>query len=544
MASEVKMTAIVDVEDRTKAGLESAKKGIGGLQDSINSLQPTFKSMAVAGGIAFGAISAIAISSLKASSEAEAQMAKFDTTLKNIANTTITVDTGMKRTISTIKLTATETQAVNLAIREQENNLKKLNKAHADGKIKGTDYSIATEKIKNQIVQLNEKLGETDTKTEAITKTIKITADQVDKARVKFLETAKAVTKLGFDDEDASVSMAKLFQRTGDVTKALELNQLAMDLARAKSIDLETATTLVGQVLSGNGKVLKQYGIDIKDSATPLEALGELHDKVKGQALAFSETTAGAMARVKVETDNLRESVGDALAPAFVKLIQTVEPVLLRFTEWMAQNPETVSQILLIGGAVSGLVLVLGTLGIALPGIISGVGMLGTAMLFLANNPLVILVAGLVFFAQKFGELIALTGSFSNAISAMGDTIIAWWKGTGEWIVKQFERLANVMERIGLSSGASSGGVAGSVNVGSLLMSGAKKLLNINDGIVQNGQIISTHPEDTIFAMKDPSKMGGGGNININISGAVLTEEVARIMGDMLIEKLRFQLKF
>lgn len=67
--------------------------------------------------------------------------------------------------------------------------------------------------------------------------------------------------------------MAKLLQRTGSLTEATKLNAVAMDLARAKNMDLATATTLVGQVLSGNGKVLKQYGIDIKDTASPLEAL-------------------------------------------------------------------------------------------------------------------------------------------------------------------------------------------------------------------------------------------------------------------------------
>lgn len=53
--------------------------------------------------------------------------------------------------------------------------------------------------------------------------------------------------------------MAKLLQRTGSLTEATKLNAVAMDLARAKNMDLATATTLVGQVLSGNGKVLKQY---------------------------------------------------------------------------------------------------------------------------------------------------------------------------------------------------------------------------------------------------------------------------------------------
>lgn len=104
--------------------------------------------------------------------------------------------------------------------------------------------------------------------------------------------------------------MAKFYQRTKDVTEATRLNAIAMDLARAKNIGLADASNLVGQVLSGNGKLLKQYGIDIDDTKTPLEALGELHTKVKGQAEAFANTYAGRMEILNVQMGNLKESLG------------------------------------------------------------------------------------------------------------------------------------------------------------------------------------------------------------------------------------------
>ncbi len=39
----------------------------------------------------------------------------------------------------------------------------------------------------------------------------------------------------------------------------------------------------------------------------------------------------------------------------------------------------------------------------------------------------------------------------------------------------------------------------------------------INDGIVQNGKIITTHPDDYLIATKDPSSLGGKANIAINV---------------------------
>ena len=147
------------------------------------------------------------------------------------------------------------------------------------------------------------------------------------------LKAADAAIKLGFDDEDAAQSIAKLYQRTGDLTKATQLNALAMDLSRAKNIGLLEATTLVGQVLSGNGKILKQYGIEINDSLPPLEALGALQKQVAGQADAFSKTFEGQMTVLSLQFQNIKETIGQALITALLPFIQ-------QFTAWL-NDPKT-----------------------------------------------------------------------------------------------------------------------------------------------------------------------------------------------------------
>jgi tetratricopeptide (TPR) repeat protein len=43
------------------------------------------------------------------------------------------------------------------------------------------------------------------------------------------------------------------------------------------------------------------------------------------------------------------------------------------------------------------------------------------------------------------------------------------------------------------------------------------KYAMMNDGIVQNGKIITTHPDDYIVATKDPSSLGGKANVVINV---------------------------
>ncbi len=152
------------------------------------------------------------------------------------------------------------------------------------------------------------------------------------KNRDAILKAADAAVKLGFDDEDAAESITRLYQRTNDLTKAQELSTLAMDLARAKNIDLASATDLVGQVLSGNARALKAYGIELDETKTPLQALGELHEVVKGQASNFADTFAGKMSVLSIQMNNFKETIGAAL-------LEAIMPFVTQLSEW-ASRPD------------------------------------------------------------------------------------------------------------------------------------------------------------------------------------------------------------
>lgn len=143
--------------------------------------------------------------------------------------------------------------------------------------------------------------------------TLKAMGPAGEKARDAILKSADAATKLGFDDEDAAESVAKLFQRTGDLNQAMKLNSLAMDIARAKQISLGDASKIVNLALSGNARALKEYGIELKDGVKPMKALEELQKSVAGQAEAYSKTTSGQLEILSVQWGNLKESLGETL---------------------------------------------------------------------------------------------------------------------------------------------------------------------------------------------------------------------------------------
>jgi len=273
-------------------------------------------------------------------------------------------------------------------------------------------------------------------------------------ARDAINEAAGAATKLGFDDEEAALSITKLFQRTGDLTSSLKLNGLAMDLARAKNIDLATATDLVGQVLSGNGKLLKQYGIDINEAASPLEALDELQVKVAGSASDFAGTASGQMDILKVTLGNITEQIGGALLPVLSDLLVKVQPIIDRIADWINKNPELTGQIVMAVAAIGGLLLAAGALVPVIGGVSAAVGALGAVLAFVAASHVVLIIAGVAaliaaivwlithwdLVKQKTGEVWEwIKSKVSEGIAAVIGFFAPFVQGITEWFTKAWD---------------------------------------------------------------------------------------------------------
>lgn len=146
-----------------------------------------------------------------------------------------------------------------------------------------------------------------------------------DAIQPKLKAYSQQMQMLGFDDDDVAQSVARLTVVTGSYSDGLKLNQLAMDLARSKQIDLATATNLVTQVTQGHGRVLQQYGITLDETASAADNLAKLNDKVTGSAERFADTTAGKVAIVQQQFKDIEKTVGNDLQPALDTLYSTTE---------------------------------------------------------------------------------------------------------------------------------------------------------------------------------------------------------------------------
>jgi len=123
----------------------------------------------------------------------------------------------------------------------------------------------------------------------------------------------RAISKgedLAFSDDQVADALSRMTTTTGDAQAALDNIGLAMDLARARGIDLSAAADLIGKAYTGNFAALSRYGITLNENATATEALAAIQQKTAGQAEAYGNTQAAAIDRAKNSLDNFTESLG------------------------------------------------------------------------------------------------------------------------------------------------------------------------------------------------------------------------------------------
>lgn len=451
MASkETKLQIVIDAQNKTSAAFTSVKKQLDLTAVSVDGIASAMKSVGKVGTVAFAGLTAFVGSSVKSYGEAQLAIAKVDATLKAMENTTRTVVTGTKEVATGLKLTGTDALAaankieqLNLKIRQNSAAQKELDKDLKKHNLTSKEYKLKTDQLKNSteaarlaILKYGGAMTETDSKTITLTRTITGIGGSFDEIKAKILEASRSVIRLGFDDEAAAVSITKLFQRTGDLNEAIKLNVLAMDLSRSKTVDLETASRMIALVMSGNARALREYGIVLDETKTPMEAIAELQGMVAGQA-------EGATASILVQTQamreqfaNFKESIGELLIPTLTSFLQTITPIIEKMTVWAQNNPETAKTILMVALALTGVMAVMLPLGIALPGIVLAVQGLAAAVGFLAaifgvaSAPMIAIVA-----------LLGIIGITSYKVAAQ-------WEDAWDLITIVVASSANVIQSI------------------------------------------------------------------------------------------------
>ena len=150
----------------------------------------------------------------------------------------------------------------------------------------------------------------------------------------------------GVTDEKLRPSLDRLVRSTQDVTKAQELQNLALNISAGTGKDLESVTNALAKAYDGNFGALTKLGVSVdanilksKDFDAVAAALASTF---KDQASVQAETFQGKLDRLKIAFDEGKETIGgfilDALTPLMNALVHTVIPAIQNAADSIGQK--------------------------------------------------------------------------------------------------------------------------------------------------------------------------------------------------------------
>lgn len=154
----------------------------------------------------------------------------------------------------------------------------------------------------------------------------------------------------GLTDTQLRPSLERLTRATKDVTKAQELQSLAINVAAGSGKDLESVSNALGKAYEGNTTALGKLGLGIDKAQLKTMSFDQvtalLSNTFRDQASIQADTYAGKMARLNQVVQEGKETVGvfilEAITPMVDTIISKVVPAIQDFTSNIGEKLQPV----------------------------------------------------------------------------------------------------------------------------------------------------------------------------------------------------------
>lgn len=144
---------------------------------------------------------------------------------------------------------------------------------------------------------------------------------------------SKTSLAFGITDDQLRPSLERLSIATGNVTKAQELQTLAINVAAGSGRSLESVSQALGRAYEGNTSSLSRLGVGLSAAELKTMSFDEvtktLATTFKDQATVQANTLEGRMTRLQVAFDEAKESVGARLLPIITSFLTFVTDKLI-----------------------------------------------------------------------------------------------------------------------------------------------------------------------------------------------------------------------
>jgi len=219
------------------------------------------------------------------------------------------------------------------------------------------------------------------------------------------------------------------------------------ELVDATGGDMAMLRKLIGSV-EGVQAVLSLAGENADIFAADLDAMADSAGNAEAAFQQMEKSTTRQMEKLKTSFQDMAISIGTALMPVLEQVIKYVKPIIEKIGQWISDNPELTKTILLVAGAVGGLLLFLGTLGMMIGPIAAVLGILfGPVGIILAGVAAV--TALWLAWKNNWGNIRGVTETVVEAIvHAVGwlwDKILAYFQRIAEGVAWVMKGIANVI---------------------------------------------------------------------------------------------------
>ena len=362
---------------------------------------------------------------------------------------------------------------------------------------------------------------------------------------------------LGISDNELRPALERLTRATGDVEKAQSLASLAFDISAGTGKSLETVSNALGKAVEGNVGGLAKLGIGLDAADLKTMSLDEvtklLGETFGGQATEKAETFAGKMDRLKLAFDEGKETVG-----GFV--LDAITPLLTIFTDKIVPIITTLSTD--IGEKLSPVFTTLGTFfkDTFIPGLKALWDYLNKYIIPIFKAELTPIIQGVKNIFGAVGDLIESNTGFFKLLGVGITAFLVLAKPVASFIGGTFKvafsGIALLIDGISLAMKGLVAAVNLVVSGLNLLISGYNIVNNLTGGkdlpkipkLAAGGAVQPNRPYivgeqgQELFVPSSSgriipnNKLGGGsgGNIYINVSGAIDQEGTARRIVDVL----------
>jgi len=606
MASQEKLTFVLEAVDKTKGALTSVQGNLDAVQSKVKSFEPAFKKMALVGTATFAAIAGVVAKSVQGYAEAERAQRQLENAVINVSRGTMAQVQAINTLSSALeKKSGIDADALKIGAAQlstfglQSKSVADLTKSLADFTVNQNGVNASAD---NYVSSAN-----------TIAKALNGQFGLLEKTGVRFTEAQKALIQFGSESEKVSAIQEGLAQNLRETTDTVG-NGLDGQLARVKrsfeSIGdgitkallpaIDRITTAISPVIEKfsawadeNPKLLSNIVL-IAGALAGITAAAGIIGLVLPSIIGGFKLFASAIGMVSKAFAILAANPVILIIAAIVAVIAGLAYLIIKNWEaistffvnlWEGIKNAFSSAIDWIVGAITGFGMaiwegiqqvfffIVGLFATFLDMIMPGWeeklqalwAMITGVWTRIKESAVLIWNAIKEFFVNMVTQL---TQPYIDAFNALKDFFISLWedikaifneaiegiKEKLQPLIDFIENLINKLAQIGTAVGGFKDKLKGGVTSFFEKISGrGKEVTGVNDAIISpGGKIITTHPDDYLIATKTPETLfgqkaatAGGPTINIVLTGNSFMgkEDVAEQIGDRLIKILQKQMK-